>query len=41
MRYCVPSCKDLRPAAYIYENDDNKKKCVRNCSLTEDKTFVD
>ena len=43
---CVPSCKDLTPASYIYENTSlpsgaiNKNKCVRNCSLT-DKMYVD
>ena len=39
VRMCVPSCKDLIPSAYFYENaalkTNNKKQCIRNCSALE------
>ena len=38
LRKCVPSCKDLEPAAYIYFESD-RYKCIRNCSLS-DKIYV-
>ena len=32
---CVPSCKNLVPTAYIYDDPDrNMKVCTRKCPTT-------
>ena len=41
LNMCVPSCLNLEPSAYIFEDStsDNKKKCIHNCP--EELKYVD